>query len=147
MESTSNFKHFEKKMMVIAHVFPKLETVKVFLRPFRKNRRFRTCFDSQHVKVSKMLAKSPSQQFYHVFPWFWGRLIWKMSPLALGQILVVFVDVLTTSYKYPVHYCNNLRLPIQMQLFEKRKTFSKFFVPFMKSISNFKHFEQKRWSS
>ena len=63
-----------------------------------------------------------------------------MSPLALGQILVVFVDVLTASYKYPVHYCHNLRLPIQMQLFEKRKTFSKFY----EILSNFKHFEQKR---
>ena len=47
-------------MMVIANVFPKLQTVKNFVRLLRKKRRFRTSFDSQHVKVSKTLAKSAS---------------------------------------------------------------------------------------
>ena len=30
-----------------------------------------------------------------------------------------------------------------MQLFEKRKKFSEFFVPYMDSTSNFEHFERK----
>ena len=34
LECTSNFKHFEKKnMIIIAHLFPKLQTVKIFVRP------------------------------------------------------------------------------------------------------------------
>ena len=44
---------------------------------------------------------------------------------------------------YPVQGCENLQLPIQMQLSEKQKTFSEFFVPFLESSSNFKHFEKK----
>ena len=41
-------------MMVIANVFPKLQTVKILVRAFSKKRRFRKCFDSQHVKVSQI---------------------------------------------------------------------------------------------
>ena len=60
LESTSSFKDLEKKrMMVIANVFPKLQSVKNFVRPLCKKRRFRTRFDTQHDKVSQILAKSP----------------------------------------------------------------------------------------
>ena len=51
-------KILEKKMMVIANVFPKLRTVKNFVTPLCKTRRFGTRLDSRHVKVSQTLAKS-----------------------------------------------------------------------------------------
>ena len=66
-----------------------------------------------------------------------------MSLLVIGEILGVFVNTLTADGKYPVQGCENLQLPIQMQLSEKRKTFSQFFVPFLEFISNIKHFEKK----
>ena len=66
-----------------------------------------------------------------------------MSPLVLCEILGVFFNTLLADGKYPVQDCENLQLPIQMQLSEKRKTLSWFFVPFMESTSNFKHFEKK----
>ena len=66
-----------------------------------------------------------------------------MSPLVLGEILVVFVNTLTVDAKYPFQDCENLLLPIQMHLSEKRKTVSQFLVPFLESTSNFKHFEKK----
>ena len=50
-ESTSNFKHFEKKMIVIANVFPKLKTVKMLFRQLSKKWPFRTRFDSDRLKV------------------------------------------------------------------------------------------------
>ena len=56
-----------------------------------------------------------------------------MSPLVLGEILGVFVNTLTADGKYPVQGCENLQLPIQMQLFEKRKTFFQFFILFLRS--------------
>ena len=56
-----------------------------------------------------------------------------MSPLVLGEILGIFVNTLTADGKYPVRGCENLQLPIQMQLSEKQKTFSEFFVPFLES--------------
>ena len=134
-------------MIVIANVFPKLQTVKILVRALSKKGRFTKRFENQHVKASQILAKSPSEQFYSVFSSFWRKLIWKMSPLVLAEILGVFVDILTAYCKYPVQYCENLQLAIQTQLSEKLKTFSTFFVPFMKSTSNLKHSEQKRWSS
>ena len=71
------------------------------------------------------------------------KLIWKLSPLVLGEMSWVFVNTLTADGKYPVQGCENLQLPIQMQLSEKPKTFSEFFVLFVESISKFKHFEKK----
>ena len=53
-----------------------------------------------------------------------------MSPLVLGEILGVFVNTLTANDKYPVQDCDNFPLPTQMQLSEKRKTFSEFFLHF-----------------
>ena len=66
-----------------------------------------------------------------------------MSPLVLGEILGVFVDTLPADAKYPVEYYENLRLPTQIQLSERRKPFSQFFLRFLESTSNFKHFEEK----
>ena len=45
-------------MIVLADVFPKLQTVKNFLRTLSKKRRLRTRIDSQHVKASQMLGIS-----------------------------------------------------------------------------------------
>ena len=59
LESTSNFEHLKEKMIVIADVFPKLQTVKIFVRKFSKEHRFGTGLGSQHVKASKLIAKSP----------------------------------------------------------------------------------------
>ena len=66
-----------------------------------------------------------------------------MSPLVLGEILRVFVNTLTADGKYPVQECQNLQLPIEMQFSEKRKSFAKFFGPFLESTSNFNHLEKK----
>ena len=60
-----------------------------------------------------------------------------------GEMLGLSVNTLTSDGKYPVQGCENLQLPIQMQLSEKQKNFSQFFVPFLESSSNLKHFEKK----
>ena len=38
---------------------------------------------------------------------------------------------------------DNLTQPIQMQLPQKQKTFSEYFFAFLKSSSNFEHFQKK----
>ena len=119
------------KIIVIANVFSKLQTVKNFIRTLSKERRFRTGFGSQHVKSSEILVKTPCERFFHVFPSLSRKLVWKMSPLVLGEILGVFVNTLNPESKYPVQDGENLEIPIQMQLSEKRKTFSQFFLPFL----------------
>ena len=77
----------KKNMIVIANLFPKLKTVKKLVGPLSKKSRFRTCFGSQHVKVSQILAKSQWERFFHVFSSFSEKLIWKISPLVLRKIL------------------------------------------------------------
>ena len=57
LEATSNFKHFEKNIMVIATLFRKLQTVKVLVRALSKKHPFRALFYSQHVKGSQILVK------------------------------------------------------------------------------------------
>ena len=47
-----------------------------------------------------------------------------MFPLELGEKIEVFVNTLTSGGSYPVQDCENLQLPIQIQLSEKQKTFS-----------------------
>ena len=121
-------------MIVIANVFQKLQNVQNFLGSLSKKSRFRTPFDSQHVKAFQIIAKSPWERFYHVFPSFSEKLIWKMSRQLLREILRVFVNRLTADDNYPDQDCENLQLPIQMQLSEKWKTFSQFFDSFPQSI-------------
>ena len=54
-------------MIVTVNVFAKLQTVKILVSPLSKKRRFRTRFDSEHVKVSQMLREFPWEHFCHVF--------------------------------------------------------------------------------
>ena len=133
----------KKTTIAIATVFNKLQTLKILVRPLSKKRRFRTRFDSQHVKACQILAKSPKEGSYHVFSSLSGKLIWKMSPLVLGEILLVFVNTLTLDDKYHVQDSENLQVPFQRQFSEKGKTFSEVFVPFLEATSNFKSFEKK----
>ena len=51
------------------------------------------------------------------------------------------MNTLTANYEYSRSNRETLPLPIQMQLSEKPKTFSQFFIAFLKSTLNFKHFE------
>ena len=102
----------EKNMIVIANVFLKLQTVKILVRPLSKKRRFRTGFDKWYGRASQILAKSAWERFYLVFLSFPGKLIWKMSPLVLGEFLGVFVYTLTADSKCRVQACENLQLPI-----------------------------------
>ena len=107
---------FKNVMIVIANVFRKLQTVKDLVRPLSKKSRFRTPFDSQHVKGSQTLVKSGWENFYHVFSSFWGEMIWKIFPLAIIQILAVFINTLTADGKCPVPDYENLPLVIEIQL-------------------------------
>ena len=143
MESTFNLNVFKKKMIVLANVFPQLKTVKNLVRPLFEKRRFRTSFDSQHVKGSQTLVKSSWQHFYHIFTSLCWEMIRKISPLFKFENIRLFLNTWTADYKYSVPDCENLQFPIQMQLSSKPKIFSGLFLPLMESKSNFKHFQKK----
>ena len=130
-------------MIVIANLFLKLQTVKELVRPRSKKGRFRRTFDSQHVKGSKECMKSAWKNFYHIFSSLCEKLIWKIYPLVICEILGMSGETLTAKQKYPVWDFENLTSPIQMKLSEERKHFGQLFVQFLESTSNFKHFEKK----
>ena len=131
-------------MMVIANILPKLQTVNILVRPLSKKPRFPTHFDSEHMKSSQILYKSPWEAFCHVFPSFSGKLIWKMSLLVSDEILGVFVYILTADGKYPVQGFAILQLRNEMQLSEKRKTFFSIFCRIYGIHIKFSIFWKKR---
>ena len=55
----------------------------------------------------------------------------------------LLVNTLAANEKYHILNRDNLMIPIQMQLSQKEKTFSRFFAAFLKSRLSFKHFEKK----
>ena len=84
---------------------------------------------------------------YHIHSVFWKKLSWKKSLLVRCKILGLFVITFTTNYKYSPLNRDNLTQPIQMQVSKEKKRFSQFFPAFLKSLSNFEHFEKNRWPS
>ena len=117
-------------MIPIATLFRKLHTVKELVRPLFKKHYLRQYFDSQHIKGSQTLVKSPSEHFYQIPSSLWETLIWKGTPLVICQILGEFRNTLTANDNCPVHNCGNLSSPIQTELSLKPKNFSDFVVPF-----------------
>ena len=61
----------------------------------------------------------------------------------IHKILRLFVNTYTVNDKHCLLNRENLRQSIQMQLSEKLKTFSEFFLLVLKSILNLKHFPKK----
>ena len=103
-------------MIVIANVFPKLQSVKDLVKPLSRKRHFRTSFDSQRVNEYETLVNSALENLYHIFWSLWGEMISKIAPLFKFEILRVFVNTLTADNKYTVWDCENLQFLIQMQL-------------------------------
>ena len=68
---------------------------------------------------------------------------WKNSLLLTWQMFGLFLNTLAADEKCPLLKRENLTVPIQMQLSQKQKTFSPFFASFLKSRSNFEHFDKK----
>ena len=60
-----------------------------------------------------------------------------------GQIVRLLVNTFPADEEYPVLNRDNLTLPIQMQLSQKKKTCCQFFTAFLKSRWNFEHFYKK----
>ena len=130
-------------MIAIPTLFQKLQNVKKLVGPFSKKHRSRTPFVSQHVKGSQTLVKSSEEHFHQIFSSLWETLILKISPLVICWILGVCRNTLTANDNHSVGDCVNLSSAIQMQLSFKPIFFSDLFLPFLESISNFKHSEKK----
>ena len=67
----------------------------------------------------------------------------KKSTSVWYEILRLFVNVLTVDDKYSSSNMQNLRQQFQMPLSDKQKTFSGFFIAFLKCAWNLEHFQKK----
>ena len=56
-ESALNSEHFQKKMILIAYVFPRIPTTKNVLRQMSKSSRFRERLDWRHSKWAEALIQ------------------------------------------------------------------------------------------
>ena len=70
-----------------------------------------------------------------------------MSALVRSKILGLFVNTLTAEYTYSRRNMQTLTQQVQTPLSLKQKTFSWFFIAFLKSASNGEHFQKKGESS
>ena len=109
-----------------------------------KKSTLRRPFDKQHGKRAERLLKSEWQPPYHIHWELPSQLSWKNSLLLTCQIFGLFVNTLAADEKYPLLKRNNLTIPIEMQLSQKHKTFSRFYTAFLKSRWTFEHFDKKK---
>ena len=93
------------------------------------------------------MIKSARDYYYPIFPWMWDKLSWNKSALFRSKILGLFVNTLTAEYTYTRRNMQTLTLQLQTPLSLKQKTFSWFFIAFLKSTWNGEHFQKKGESS
>ena len=65
-KSTLNFEHFQKKMTLLADLFPKLRTLEKGVRYISKKSRFKGPFDRQHGKRVQTLLRPEQRHRHHI---------------------------------------------------------------------------------
>ena len=68
---------------------------------------------------------------------------WKKLPSVWYEILRLVVKALTVDDKYSGSNMQNLQQQFQTPLSQKQKTFSGFFIAFLKYAWNLEHFQKK----
>ena len=59
---------------------------------------------------------------------------WKKSPIVASEILTLYVNTLTTNDKYSRRNMVNFRQQLEAPFSQKQKTFSGFFLEFLKCV-------------
>ena len=129
---------FEKKVTLIANVFPKLRRQKKLVRSMPKKSSFKGSFGKQQGKRAQRLLKFAWQHLYQIYWSLWRQLSCKKSLLVICKLSRLFPNSLSAYGKYSLFNRDNLSQPIQMQLSRKQKTFSELFSAFSKSRLKFK---------
>ena len=100
-------------------------------------------FGRQHVNGTKKLLRSARKQFQTNLPLIWKRRSRKRLVLVRSKFLGQFVNTLTADYQYSRQNRENLWQQVPKQISRKLKTFSGFFIAFLKSTLNLEYFERK----
>ena len=126
------FNILKKRMRVLAHLFPKLLFPKDVATETSRKSSFRTPFGNQRVKGSQTPVKVARHHYYPFTLWISGKLSWKKTAFLWSKIIRLFANTLTSDEKYSCHNTQNFLQQLQTLLSQKRKTFSRFFFPFLK---------------
>ena len=108
-----------------------------------KKSRFRGTFDKWHGKRAEKLLKFERQHLYQIYCSLWRQLGLKKSLWLICKVLGLFVNPLTVDDKYSLLNRRNLLQHFQMQISQKRKTFSEFFWHFVNLDSILNIFKKK----
>ena len=68
---------------------------------------------------------------------------WTKSSMVGSEIFTLFVNTLTTNYKYSRRNMLKFTQQLEAPLPQKQKTFSGLFLAFLKCALNLEHFEKK----
>ena len=98
---------------------------------------------NERVNGFQTLLKLARHYYYNLFSTIRGKLSWKKSPSVWYEILRLFVNGLTADDKYSYSNMHNLPQQFQTPLSQKQKTFSEFFIAFLKLAWNLEHFQKK----
>ena len=83
LKSSLNFEHFQKKMTLIAEVFPKLQSLKNKVRAMSIKTRFKGSFKKQHGKCAQTLFEFAWHKLNHIYSSLWRQLTLKKFPLVI----------------------------------------------------------------
>ena len=131
----------KNRMTLIAHLFLKLPPAKNMVRCMCKKSRFRLPFQNEHFKRVSTLFKSEWQHLQQIYCSTERQFSCKKSLLVICQRLRLFVNTMSAVAKCTLPNRDNLMQPIHMQLFQKIKTFPRFFNVFSKSTLSFEYFQ------
>ena len=109
--------------------------------PFQRTLLEATC------KGDKALLKSELHHLYPIYRSLSRQLSQKKCLLVRCKVLTMLANIVTADENYSVLNRDNLRQPIQMQLYQKQKTFSQFVSTFLKWSLKFSTFSKKGWPS
>ena len=108
-----------------------------------KRSSLRTPFANERVNGFQTLLKSARHHYYPLFTSNRGKLSCKKSSLVWCEILKLFVNVWTADDNYSGSNMKNLRQQFQTPLSQKQKSYSGFFIAFLKYAWNLEHFQKK----
>ena len=103
----------------------------------------RTPFANERLNGFQTLLKSARHYYYPFFSSILDKLSCKKSALVWCEILRLFVKTLTADDKYSGSNMQSLWQQFQTSLSQKQKTFSGFFIAFLKCAWNLEHFQKK----
>ena len=104
---------------------------------------FRKPFANERVKGFQTLLKSARHHYYPLLSSIRGKLSCKKLPSVWYEILSLFVNALTADDMYSGSNMQNFPQQFQTPLSQKQKTFSGFFIAFLKCAWNVEHFQKK----